>query len=220
MPPLLVGEDLSFSYPCCKQVRPVFSKVSFHVGHGESIGISGPSGCGKTTLSKVIMGMLAPSSGALRFGGQPLRFRDVRTGMQMVFQNPQATFNPRRTVEASLNAVARLYGISHPRTEVGRLLADLSLQDEVLNRLPSQLSGGQLQRLSILRSLLASPRLIILDEPTSALDISTQASIIHALEAIRSERDITYLFISHDIPLMRRFSDRILFMASGQLHEE
>ncbi|HPR41592.1 MAG TPA: ATP-binding cassette domain-containing protein [Candidatus Methanofastidiosa archaeon] len=197
----------------------VLKDLSFEMANNEILGIMGPSGCGKSTLAKVVGGLLMQTGGTMEFMGSSLHSPAPRRGIQMVFQNPQASFNPRRRLGASLRRVAKLYGHSDD-DEIMGLLKDLCMQEEVLERLPSQLSGGQLQRLSVLRSLLARPSLLILDEPTSALDISTQASIIKSLEALRSTYDVAYLFISHDKALMERFSDRYLYMRNGMLHDD
>jgi peptide/nickel transport system ATP-binding protein len=204
--------------------RLVLKDISFEVGRGETLGIVGNSGTGKTTLAKILMGLERPSSGSVRYGGWELSGRD-RAGMlrfrrkvQMVFQNPESSLNPRKTIKRSLGDVLGL--IHLPKSERGRrmtaALEAVGLATEILGRFPSQLSGGQNQRVALARTLLLEPDFLILDEPTSALDISARAQLLHLLKALQRERELGYVFISHEPTVIRFMADRVGIIRDGR----
>jgi ABC-type glutathione transport system ATPase component len=204
-------------------------EVSFDLRPGEILGVIGESGSGKTTLGSAIAGLLAPSQGQMRFGGEPLpggstrRTRDQRRRVQMIFQDPLSSLNPRHRV---LSAVARpievFFGVSaaRARQRAAALLAELGLGDAYLDRFPRQLSGGQQQRVAIARAFAAEPDLIICDEVTSALDATIQGQVLDALLAMQRGRSVAMLVITHDLAVVWRLAQRVLVLQQGRVHEQ
>lgn len=190
--------------------------IDLAIKRGETIGIVGESGCGKSTLAQILLGLLPPTDGNIT------REIDEATGMQIVFQDPQASLNARMRVWRVITepVFARE---KRPTSDLRALAADLAakvgLRPEVLDRYPHEFSGGQRQRIAIARALSSDPDVIVLDEPTSALDISVQAQILNLLEELRRERGLTYIFISHDISVIRHMCSRIAVMYLGQIVE-
>jgi len=209
------------------QVRAV-DGVSFSLKVGETLGLVGESGCGKSTLARLVTALHPVTSGHIRFKGQDVttltrrQMRPVRRSVQMVFQDPYGSLNPRRRVGSIL---ADPYSVHEhlSRTEVRRrvqeLMARVGLHPEHYNRFPSEFSGGQRQRIGIARALALRPELIVCDEPVSALDVSIQAQIINLLEDLQDEFMLTYVFIAHDLSVVRHVSDRIAVMYLGKLVE-
>jgi len=201
--------------------------MSFELAERETLGLVGESGCGKTTLARSLMRLLEPTGGKIAFGGRDIthasarEMRPLRREIQMVFQDPFASLNPRKRVAQIVGAPLRLHGV--PRDEVPqrveRLLSQVGLQTEHLNRYPHEFSGGQRQRIGIARALALEPRLIVLDEPVSALDVSVQAQIVNLLDDIQDEFGLSYLFVAHDLSVVRHVSDRIAVMYLGKLME-
>jgi oligopeptide/dipeptide ABC transporter ATP-binding protein len=204
--------------------------VSFAIGRGECVGLVGESGCGKSTLVRLLTRLLDPTSGRVLFEGRDIgavparRFAGApdRARIQMVFQDPADSLNPRftafETIAEPLRRLARVAG-----REVGRRVEGVAelvgLPHELLGRFPHQLSGGQQQRVGIARAIAVDPTLLVLDEPTSALDVSVQAVILHLLADLRRRLGMTYLFVSHDLNLVRLLSDRVLVMYLGRIVE-
>lgn len=199
--------------------------VTFDVHAGECLAIVGESGSGKTTLAHMILGVLARTSGELLFDQQPLpdkRTTDNRQAIQLVQQNPLSSLNPKRSIGASVRLGLDTYGIGDKSARwraVEDALQAVGLERDMRKRAPATLSGGQRQRVGIARALACAPRLLVLDEPTSALDVLVQARILHLLNDLREQRQLTYIFITHDLAVVRNVADRVAVFQSGQLIE-
>ena len=201
--------------------------VSFSLGEGETLGVVGESGCGKTTLIRALVRLIDATAGTIRFRGDDItkagrkQLEPVRREMQMVFQDPQASLNPRKRVSQILATPLRLRGVPKERLadETRTLLERVGLNREHLGRFPHEFSGGQRQRIGIARALAVDPRLIMLDEPVSALDVSIQAQVINLLDELQDEFHLAYVFVAHDLSVVRHVSDRIIVMYLGKIME-
>lgn len=234
MQPILEVDDLVTHFPIRSGLLKrttgwvqAVDGVTLRVSPHETLGIVGESGCGKTTLGRSILRLVEPTSGSIRVNGEDLigaslsRMRELRRDMQMVFQDPYASLNPRMPVHDIVSEPLRIHGTSRveAREAAGRYLEAVGLLPEHGNRYPHEFSGGQRQRIGIARSLTLEPDVIILDEPVSALDVSIQAQVINLLEDLQREFDLTYLFIAHDLSVVRHISDRIVVMYLGRVVE-
>lgn len=201
--------------------------VSFEIERGETMALIGESGSGKSTVAKTIIGLHAATDGTILFDGEDIsdpadeQLEQMRSRMQMVFQDPTSSLNPRRTVGKSLEVPMKARGVPAEEREarISELLDRVELNDEYLYKYPHELSGGQKQRINIARAISIEPDLLLLDEPTSALDVSVQAKIIGLLEDLQAELGLTYLFITHDLSLVRNFADETAVMYLGQIQE-
>jgi oligopeptide transport system ATP-binding protein len=209
------------------RVRAV-DDVSFSVARCETLGLVGESGCGKSTLARTVLQLLEPTSGSVRFDGKEIvglkgrELQSMRRQMQMIFQDPYASLNPRKRVSQIIGEPLTLHNVASgqdQKREVQELLERVGLNPEHYTRHPHEFSGGQRQRIGIARALALRPKLIIADEPVSALDVSIQAQIINLLEDLQGEFDLTYIFVAHDLGVVRHVSDRIAVMYLGKIVE-
>jgi oligopeptide/dipeptide ABC transporter ATP-binding protein len=238
-PPLLEVRDLVKHFPVRRSLLDVVRRrppmkiravdgVSFAVGRGQTLGLVGESGCGKTTTGRCVLFLQQPTSGEVLVDGVPVDAHDDaamqqrRKQLQIVFQDPNSSLNPRMTVAQTLGEALNFHKMVDSRDRnraVRELLETVGLSDRHAGRYPNELSGGQRQRVGIARALAVSPELVVADEPVSALDVSVQAQILQLLERLRDERGLAYLFISHDLGVVRHISDEIAVMYLGVIVE-
>ena len=225
---LLNVSDLQTHFKLPKGVLRAVDGVSFTVERGETVGLVGESGCGKSTLGRSLLRLERPTAGHITLDGQdilPLKgaqLRGLRKRMQMIFQDPFASPNPRHSIGSILETPLQVHGLgdrSQRRRQVEQLLDRVGLPRSALSRYPHEFSGGQRQRLGIARALMLQPDLVVCDEPVSALDLSIQAQILNLLVEMKREFGLSYLFISHDLSVVQYFADRVLVMYLGRIVE-
>ena len=226
---LLEVEGLSKHFPVRGRgiVRAV-QAVSFAIGAGEVLGLVGESGSGKTTLGRLVLRLIEPSAGQIRFEGadllalDPTRLRAVRQRMQIIFQDPFSSLNPTMTVGAIVGEGLDIHGVARGRARADRvaaLLQQVGLPAEAMDRYPHEFSGGQRQRIGIARALAVAPRFIVADEPVSALDVSVQAQVVNLLQDLQADLGLGMLFIAHDLPVVEHIADRVMVMYLGRVME-
>ena len=233
--PLLSVQDLKMHFPvknteglfAQRQVVLAVDGVSFDLFNGETLGLVGESGCGKSSLGRTITRLYKPTSGQILFNGTDLatlsesRMRPFRRELQMVFQDPYSSLNPRQTVGSIIATPLQVHGLAkgHEEERVHDLLERVGLNPEHHNRYPHEFSGGQRQRIGIARALAVEPQVIVADEPVSALDVSIQAQVMNLLEELRSDLGIAFVFIAHDLGVVRHFCDKVAVMYLGKIVE-
>ena len=211
-----------------RRVLRAVDDVSLEIRQGQILGVVGESGCGKSTLGRSLLRLFPVTDGEILFEGKDIsRFtrrelKPIRRNMQMVFQNPYSSFNPKQRIGKALREVGHVYGMRpvQSRERILGLLDTIRLPDTVLERLPSELSGGQLQRLAFARALMPDPRFIVADEPVSALDVSVQAQILNLIVDLRSQMGLTMLFISHEMTVVEHICDEVAVMYLGRIVEQ
>jgi peptide/nickel transport system ATP-binding protein len=226
--PLLQLQDLEVRYPGAHGPVRAVDGVSFDIAAGETVGLVGESGCGKSTLGKAILRLVDASAGRIVFDGCDVtrldgkKLRPFRRRVQMVFQDPYASLNPRHSVAAILDAALRVHGVDtrqERERRARRIIDQVGLPATALGRYPHEFSGGQRQRIGIARALVLEPALLVCDEPVSALDVSIQAQVLNLLVDLKRELGLSYLFISHDLSVVRYIADRVLVMNDGRIVE-
>jgi len=226
--PLLIAKELSRTWGAGDDAVRVVDNVSFTIERGETLGLVGESGSGKSTIARMVLGLLEPTTGSVTFDGKPVsgvaqsRLRPLRRRMQPVFQDPYAALNPRMRVEQIVTEPLLIHersGREERRQRCRELLRQVGLEESAMARYPHEFSGGQRQRINIARALALRPELLVLDEPVSALDVSVGAQVVNLLRELQREFSLTYLFISHSMPLVRYLSTQIAVLHRGKLVE-
>ncbi len=240
--PLVVARDLAKTFDVSppwlyrviegkpRQLLHAVDGVSFEIERGKTLALVGESGCGKSTVARLLVGLYEPTRGGLSFDGQDAhaayrskQSRQIRQRIQMIFQDPYASLNPRWTVEAIIGEPLREHGLVTDKdmlkARVAELLQSVGLAAQDMVKYPHQFSGGQRQRISIARALATAPEFLVCDEPTSALDVSVQAQVLNIMKELQRERGLTYLFISHNLAVVRHVSDQVGVMYLGRLVE-
>ena len=227
--PVLAIDDLTVSYASRQGATQAVRDVSLRLDAGECVGLVGESGCGKTTTGRAILNLVKPTSGMVRFHGEEITGFDAtamlpyRKQMQIVFQDPYSSLNPRLTIEQALSepmAVHQIGAKKDRRDRVVSLLEEVGLESHFLRRYPHEFSGGQRQRICVARALSLEPEFIVCDEAVSAMDVSVQAQVLNLLKELQGKRSLTYIFISHDLSVVKFMADTIAVMCEGKIVEQ
>lgn len=227
--PLLEVDGLEVHFGSKRAPLRAVDGISFQVHRGESVGLVGESGCGKTTTGRAIMRLVEIHAGQIRFDGQDVsglagrELRAYRKKVQMVFQDPYGSLNARMSVGRAIEEVMNVHGMrdrAERRNRAAQLFEDVGLDPLYMDRYPHEFSGGQRQRIGIARALALDPQLIIADEPVSALDVSVQVQILNLIKDLQQKMNLSYLFVAHDLAVVRYVCDRILVMYQGKIVEE
>ncbi|HIT36117.1 MAG TPA: dipeptide ABC transporter ATP-binding protein [Candidatus Faecousia intestinavium] len=228
---LLHVENLKKYFPTNEKDKFVkaVDNISFDIYKGETLGVVGESGCGKSTTGRLVLNLITPTEGVVEFKGQDLtklsrrQMRSMRRQMQIIFQDPYASLDPRKTVMQILAEPFQIHNPEMSREEIQQKVADLvkcvGLRPEHVYRYPHEFSGGQRQRVGIARAIALNPEFVVCDEPVSALDVSIQAQVINLMQDIKKEFNLTYMFISHDLRIIKHFCDRVMVMYLGNVVE-
>lgn len=230
MSALLEVQGLKKFFNTPKGLLHAVDDISFSLDQGKTLGIVGESGCGKSTLGRVLLHLLEPTDGTIRFEGKDISHPDrqslksLRQEMQMIFQDPYSSINPRMTVSEIIGEPLKIYKLCSTEKElnkaVGELMETVGLAKRLYNAYPHELDGGRRQRIGIARALALNPKFIVCDEPVSALDVSIQAQILNLMQDLQEQRKLTYIFITHDLSVVRHISDDIGVMYLGQMVEK
>ena len=232
IPPVLELSGVSKTYRVKQgmfgKVKPLtaVNDVSLQLGKGEVLGLVGESGCGKSTLAKILLGLEQPTAGHVKIDGEEITQQGrlaLARRIQPIFQDPYSSLNPRKSIYDVISLPLRVHGIGDEasrKKKVKEILDIVGLPQRVMNTYPSQMSGGQRQRVAIARALIMKPEVVICDEPTSALDVSVQAQVLNLLKQLQRDLQLTYLFISHDMAVVRVMAHRIGVLKDGRLVEE
>lgn len=226
--PLVEIKNLSKYFPVGKHPLKAVDGLNFNIYPGETVGLVGESGCGKSTAGRTIIRLYEATEGEVLFEGKniykqsPREMAELRKDIQMIFQDPYASLNPRMTIEEVISEPMAIHGVAkgeERRKRVRELLELVGLNQDHLNRFPHEFSGGQRQRVGIARALALNPKFIVCDEPISALDVSIQAQVVNLLKELQRDLGLTYLFVAHDLSMVKYISDRILVMYLGKMME-
>ncbi|MBU5255132.1 ABC transporter ATP-binding protein [Tissierella praeacuta] len=230
MEPILKVRDLKKYFNTPKGLLHAVDGVTFDINKGETLGVVGESGCGKSTLGRVILHLLEATDGELFYEGEDItkltktEFRELRQKMQIIFQDPFSSLNPRMTVSEIIKEPIIIHKTIRDKKEIDKKVSELmdtvGLADRLVNTYPHELDGGRRQRIGIARALALNPGFIVCDEPVSALDVSIQAQVLNLMQDLQKEMDLTYMFITHDLSVVKHISNDILVMYLGQLVEK
>jgi len=229
MSPLLAIQGLQVEHRGRRRSIRVIEDLDLEVFNSETVAVVGESGAGKSTLAEAVVGLVRPTAGSIRFHGRELiglrgqRGRETRRRVQMVAQNPLLSLSPRRLIAAQIEEPLRVHtslSRAERKQRTDEMLVALGLSSVVRGRYPHELSGGQAQRAVLARALVLEPSMIIFDEPTSALDVSVQAGVLNLLQQLKTDRGLTYLFITHDLAVARHIANRIAVMRAGEIVEQ
>jgi oligopeptide/dipeptide ABC transporter ATP-binding protein len=226
--PILSVRDLTKHFPMRHGVVHAVDGVSFDIGEGETLGLVGESGCGKSTTGRLVIRLIEPTSGSVCFRGRDIEgaskreLRDLTKEMQIIFQDPYSSIDPRKSIGETIGKPLEIHGVGSKREReeaVDRLMEQVGLSPRMYNKYPHELDGGRRQRVGIARALALNPGFIVCDEPVSALDVSIQAQILNLLMELQEGRKLTYLFVSHDLSVVKHISTRIAVMYLGRIVE-